>query len=192
MFTGIITYIGKLEKKEKQVFTFSAPADLVKRVQKGTSIAVNGCCLTVIGISGNTFSFEVMPETQKKTMLGSLKTEQIVNLELPVSVATLLSGHIVQGHVDGVGSIQKIDQKGISQILTISVPQELIRYIAVKGSITVNGISLTVVEVNNAGFTVGIIPRTWEHTMLHAVKIDDKVNIEVDILAKYIEKLTTT
>lgn len=189
MFTGIITHTGKLEKKGREMFAFSAPRDFMKKLKKGASVTVNGCCLTVKSVSQSTFSIDIMPETQKKTMLGSLKIGDIINLELPVSAGSLLSGHIVQGHIDGVGKIAKIQNEENSKILTIGIPKSLNRYIVEKGSIAINGISLTVINVRKNSFTVGIIPHTWEQTMLHTVKVGDKVNIEVDILAKYTEKL---
>lgn len=188
MFTGIIAYIGKLEKKEKQLFTFSAPRDLIKKLKKGESIAVNGCCLTVINLLDNTFAVEIMQETKKHTMFGRLASGGIVNLELPVTAETLLSGHLVQGHIDGAGIIKKIKQDKNSRLLTISISQNISRYIVKKGSIGVNGISFTIIEADKDCFTVGIIPHTWKNTMLKQIKVGDLVNIETDIIAKYIEK----
>lgn len=188
MFTGIITHTGKLEKREKSVFTFSAARDLIEKLKRGESIAVNGCCLTVISLLTNIFSVEVIFETEKKTMLGSLISGDRVNLELPATASSFLSGHIVQGHIDGVGKIEKIKEEGNSKLLTIFVPKDLNRYIVEKGSISVNGISLTVINVEKDCFTVGIIPHTWENTMLKHIKTGDLVNIEVDIIAKYIWK----
>lgn len=129
-----------------------------------------------------------MPETAKRTMLGRLKIGDLVNLELPVSLTQLLSGHLVHGHVDGVGTIKKIQKEGNSRLLTITISRDLNKYIVEKGSIAVNGISLTVINVG-LDFTVGIIPYTWQHTMLKQTKLGDSVNIEVDILAKYLEKI---
>ena len=189
MFTGIITHTGKLEKKEKQMLTFFAASDLIQRLGEGESIAVNGCCLTVIGKSNNEFCVEIMPETEKKTMLGTLQIGDMVNLELPVTSDTFLSEHIVHGHVDGIGSVKKIKEEGNSVLLTVSIPKDLDRYIVEKGSITVNGISLTVIDIENDYFTIGIIPHTWENTMLKHIKVGDLVNIETDIIAKYLEKL---
>lgn len=191
MFTGIITHVGKLEKKEKSVFTFSAPRGLMRKLKKGTSLAVNGCCLTVNNFSSELFSVEVMPETQKKTMFGSLQSGSMVNLELPVLASSFLSGHIVQGHIDGVGTVKRVEKEGNSRILTITVPKSIMHYIVAKGSIAINGISLTVISVNKNSFTVGITAYTWEHTMLHLGKIGDLVNIETDIVAKYIEKFVS-
>ncbi len=189
MFTGIITHIGKLEKKENNIFAFSASRDLIEKLKKSESIAVNGCCLTIENLSSEMFSVEVMPETQQKTMLGLLKHGGVVNLELPVSANSLLSGHIVQGHIDGTGVIKTIQENKNSRLLTITLPKKLHRYVVEKGSVCINGVSLTVINTGNDYFTVGIIPYTWKHTMFHILKIGEQVNIEVDILAKYVEKL---
>lgn len=189
MFTGIIAHTGKLKKKEKQLFTFSAPNTLIQKLEKGDSIAVNGCCLTVIDVSDNTFSVEIMPETQNKTIIGKLGIGDIVNFELPMSMNSLLSGHILQGHIDGIGTVLKIQKIKNSHILTIDVPKSLTYYVVEKGSIAVNGISLTVIDTGKDFFTVGIVPYTLENTMLREIKTGDFVNIEVDIFAKYVEKL---
>lgn len=189
MFSGIITDLGKLVKKEDSTMTFQAEKTFCKNLTLGTSIAVNGVCLTVDEKNQDTFSSNVMPETFKKTTLGNLQMGALVNLELPVTPETLLSGHIVQGHVDGVGKISAIEEEGNSKILTITIPRELSRYIVTKGSIAVNGISLTVIEAENDYCTVGIIPYTGKHTMLYTIKKGESVNIETDILGKYIEKL---
>ncbi len=189
MFTGIITHLGTITDITNATFTFAADASLCKKIEQGTSVAVNGICLTVEKHNQTTFSITIMPQTQKKTMLQTLHVSDTVNLELPVTPQTLLSGHIVQGHVDGVGKIVDMRDEGNSKILTIHIPKNLNKYIVEKGSITLNGISLTVMSVNQTSFTVGIIPYTWKHTMLHMIKIDDLVNIETDVLAKYLEKL---
>ena len=190
MFTGIITHLGKLAKKEGSVFTFNAGQDFCKKIKKGTSIAVNGVCLTILNKPfGNHFSIEVMPETLDKTILGNLRIDNLVNLELPVTPETFLSGHIVQGHVDGVSKLLEVKNKGNSRILKFSTPPAFIKYIVPKGSIAINGISLTVIESKKDCFTVGIIPHTWENTMLKTTKPGYWINIEVDILAKYLERL---
>lgn len=189
MFTGIVENLGKLQSKQGAVFTFAAAPAFCRKFSTGTSIAVNGACLTVVEKHDKTFAVEIMPETQNRTMLGKLRINDLANLELPVTAETFLSGHIVQGHIDGVGMIKKVVPRGNSKILHISIPRSLAKYLANKGSIAVNGISLTIISAKPSYFTVGIIPYTWTHTMLHRVKISNKVNIEVDILAKYLEKL---
>lgn len=191
MFTGIITHIGKLVKKDASVFSFAADHSLIRQLEKGTSISVNGVCLTVLEKPvKDEFSVEIMPETEQKTMLQALKENDIVNLELPATITTFLSGHIVQGHVDTTAEILDIKKDGNSHLITFKIKPEFTKYIIEKGSITINGISLTIIDITDKQFSVGIIPYTWEHTMLHKTQQGDLVNIEVDVLAKYIEKLT--
>lgn len=190
MFTGIISHLGELKKVGNSVFTFSAPKRFCSQITKGTSVAVNGACLTIFKKDkSNSFSIEIMPETAKKTTLIGLKTGDLVNLELPLTLKSFISGHLIQGHVDAKGLIRKIKQEENSKLFTIQYPTSLYKYIVEKGAISINGISLTVISVQKYYFTIGIIPYTWEHTMLHTVKIGDEVNLEVDIVAKYIEKL---
>lgn len=190
MFTGIITHLGKLTKKEGSIFTFTTDPVFCRKISIGTSTAVNGICLTVSKKPTDTrFSIEVMPETLDKIMLGYLKIGDLVNLELPVTLQTFLSGHLVQGHIDDVSKLLAIKISGNSHILKFSIPTNLSKYITEKGSIAMNGISLTVIESKKHYFTVGIIPHTWNDTMLNTLKIGDFVNTEVDILAKYIERL---
>jgi riboflavin synthase len=140
-------------------------------------------------IDAENFSVDVMPESEKRTMFGLLETDELVNLELPATPETFLSGHIVQGHVDDVGEIVSIKDAGISKIVTIDMPSELKKYIVEKGSITINGVSLTVIHVDDTSFRVGIIPFTWEHTMLYTIEAGIKVNIETDVFARYVENM---
>lgn len=189
MFTGIITHLGKLEKKEGNTFTFSVPSSLYKRLENGASIAVNGACLTVTGKRHSAFSVDLMPETVKKTVFQKIQMGDLVNLELPATPDTALSGHIVQGHVDELGVIQTIKKQGNSHLFTIKVKPNLTKYMVEKGSIAINGISLTIICVTRNSFKVGIIPYTWNYTMLRSAKVGDSVHIEVDVLAKYVEKL---
>jgi riboflavin synthase len=189
MFTGIISHFGKLQKKEKAVFIFTADDLLVKKLDAGTSIAINGICLTVLQKpTANIFSVEIMPETEKKTNMQYLQINDLVNLELPATPQTFLSGHIVQGHIDQISEILEIKPDDNSYIFTFSLPLSLNKYMVEKGSITINGISLTIISINKNSFTVGIIPHTWKNTMLHTAKKGNFVNIEVDVLAKYVEK----
>ncbi len=189
MFTGIIENLGKFEKKEDSAFVFSANIVFCNKLKKGTSVSIDGVCLTVVKKpTKNSFLVDVMPETQDKTALGKLKIKDVVNLELPAMVGTFLSGHIVQGHVDGVGTLKSIDLVGNSKILKIQADDEVLGNIVKKGSVTVNGISLTVVSTEKNYFTVAIIPFTWKHTVLSVVKINDWLNIETDILGKYLKK----
>lgn len=191
MFTGIVSNLGKLTDKQDSTATFSAERAFCSKVTQGTSVSVNGVCLTVAKQADQSFSVEVMPETLNKTVLGNLKIGDPVNLELPLTPQSFLSGHIVQGHIDGTASLISITEQGNSHLLKFSISGNLSKYMAEKGSVTVNGISLTIIESAEDFFTVGIIPFTWENTMLHTMQIDDKVNVEVDILAKYLERLTS-
>ena len=189
MFTGIITHLGTVKKKTDTDLQIVTSADLLKELEHGTSIAIDGICLTVVSKNDTSFTINFMPETAKKTNIHYLRQNDKINLELPATASTLLSGHIVQGHVDSVGKITSIVKKGNSYIFAFSLPNLLNKYVVEKGSIGVNGISLTVIAVSNDEFSVGIIPHTWTHTMLHEAKVGDYVNLEVDVLAKYIEKL---
>lgn len=189
MFTGIITHLGKVVNKSKNSLVIKSDKELIHSLCKGASIAVDGICLTVVDTAEDSFSINYMPETEKKTNIQYFQTGNTVNLELPATANSLLSGHIVQGHIDGIANLETIIQEGNSYILKFVISQGLSKYIVEKGSIAVNGISLTVIGVGDSYFTVGIIPHTWNNTMLHTVRLGDSVNIEVDILAKYVEKL---
>jgi len=189
MFTGIITHLGTVTEKTISDLKIATSSDLLKKLTPGTSIAIDGICLTVVTKNKNTFTINFMPETAEKTNIKTLKTNDKVNLELPATAETLLSGHIVQGHVDGVGKIKSLVKKGNSYIFAVALPKKLHKYLVEKGSICINGISLTVISITNDEFTVGIIPHTWENTMLHQAQVGDLVNLEVDVLAKYIENL---
>lgn len=189
MFTGIITQTGKLTEKQGSVFRFNATRKFSQHLKSGDSLAVNGVCLTLLNtpVDGS-LQVEIMTETARRTTLGNLKPNERVNLELPATAATFLSGHIVQGHVDAVGQIETIKAEGKSHILTISLPAKMTQYVVEKGSICVNGISLTVMDIGALFFRLGIIPYTWSHTMLSQIQVGDCVNIEADIIAKYVEK----
>src|SRR3989344_6697317 len=190
MFTGFISPLGKVESINGAKFAFSAPASFIKNLKKGSSVAINGVCLTLKNSpSARNFNVDLMPETLKRTSFSNLKKGDLANLELAMSANSRFEGHIVQGHIDGVATLSNIKPRGNSRILSFKVPKHLSKYIVEKGSIAVNGISLTVIDVKGGAFTVGIIPYTWENTMLQQLKVGDKVNIEADILAKYLEKL---
>lgn len=191
MFTGIITHLGTVTEKTPTRLVISTDAKLLTKVTLGMSVAVNGICLTAVASDEKTFAIDFMPETAKRTTIDSLEIDSIVNLELPATSETFLAGHIVQGHVDAMGKILSMKDNGNSKLVTIEIPQHINKYIVEKGSITINGISLTVIDVDATTFTVGIIPHTWDKTMLHTAKEGDKVNLEVDVLAKYLEKLIT-
>ncbi|MDO8482096.1 MAG: riboflavin synthase [bacterium] len=191
MFTGIITHTGAVAQKTPTTLRVCASRGIVRALRCGGSIAVNGACITVTAKKGNSFSANVMPETVKKTNFGSLQNGDLVNLELPATPQTFLSGHIVQGHVDTAGTVDTIKKSQNQVTLSISVPRKFSRYISSKGSITVNGVSLTVINARLGVFSVGIIPHTWKSTMFHTLLPKAEVNIEVDVLAKYVSKLVS-
>jgi len=189
MFTGIITHLGEIKNKSENRLNIKTDKDLIAKLSIGTSIAVDGICLTVIRFSKDSFWLDFMPETEDKTNIKYLKVGNLVNLELPATPTSFLSGHITEGHIDGVAKLEDIKRRGNSRMLKFSIPYHLSKYIVSKGSIAVNGISLTVIRVESDSFTVGLIPHSWTNTMLHTLKTGDFVNIEVDILAKYLENL---
>jgi riboflavin synthase len=187
MFSGIIRATARVKSLTAEgVLTLSG----VPHCAIGDSISVNGVCLTVTSLTGEEATFDVSPETLRRSNLGGLKPGECVNLEFPLALESLLHGHLVQGHVDGVGKIEEITKEGESWRIRISHPAGLSKYLVEKGSVTVNGISLTVGELNVDGeFPVYIIPKTWEWTNLSSLKVGDSVNLEVDIVAKYVERL---
>lgn len=189
MFTGIIEDLGTIIRKSENQLEIKAAGNLMGKISKGLSISINGICLTVVSFDKESFRVDFMPETEDKTNINSLQTGDQVNLELPATPETYLSGHIVQGHVDGVGTLTEIQKDGNSRILKISIPKNISKYLVYKGSVALNGISLTAISAENNLLTVGIIPHTWSKTMLHTLKNGDYLNIEVDILAKYLERL---
>lgn len=189
MFTGIITHLGTFSNRVGNEFIFMIPQELTKHITASSSIAIDGVCLTVKRKKNRAIYIDVMPETLKKTTLGRFKPNTLVNLELPVTTKTFFSGHIVSGHIDGVAKLEAVSKRENSCILKFSLPYSLSMYIAKKGSIAVNGISLTVIDVGVNYFTVGIIPFTRDKTMLGTLRVGDFVNIEVDILTKYVERL---
>ena len=192
MFTGLIAALGTVERLAEGStscrLTVRAPK-LLSGVKIGDSIAVNGVCLTVVHLRGDTFTADVMPETVRRTTLHLLQPGDKVNLEKALRPADGLDGHIVQGHVEGVGSIQQIVPEGNALVYRIKAPRELLRYIVEKGSIAVDGISLTVTEADDSGFGVSLIPHTAKMTTLGFKHAGDAVNLETDILARYVEKM---
>ena len=191
MFTGIVEELGMVAAYEAHTAGAKLTVkckDVLSDLTIGASIAVNGACLTATSISEDSFSADLAPETLARTNLGSLKVGAKVNLERPVTPMTRLSGHIVQGHVDGTGELQSIEALGDGNWwIKVVVPQALDRYMVEKGSITLDGISLTIAALHPLGVT--IIPHTFANTTLGATKPGDKINIEVDVLAKHVERL---
>lgn len=188
MFTGIITNLGEITNIKKDNLTVKTNKDLTGRLSRGGSISLNGVCLTVVDLAKNSFKVDVMPETRKRTNLAGSRIGDLVNLELPLTPKNYLSGHIVYGHIDGVGTIEAIKPRGNSQLFTIATSPKIIAYMVEKGAVTIDGISLTLTNVGKKQFSVGIIPLTFRNTNLKQTKIGSIVNIEVDIIGKYIRK----
>jgi riboflavin synthase len=192
MFTGIIEELGSVrsieERGENARLVISARV-VTEGTNHGDSISVNGVCLTALDITNDSFAADVSRETLLRSTLGRLQPGAPVNLERAVTPATRLGGHIVQGHVDARGQFTGVEDHGESWTLRIAYPKEIARYLVFKGSVAVEGISLTIAGLTDDHFEIAIIPKTWEVTNLSHLKPGDEVNIEVDILGKYIEKL---
>jgi len=192
MFTGIIEELGSVssieERGENARIVISAHL-VTEDTNHGDSISVNGVCLTALDVQPDSFAADVSKETLQRSTLGSLRPGSPVNLERAVTPATRLGGHIVQGHVDARGRFTAVEDHGESWTVKIAYPKEIGRYLVFKGSVAVEGISLTIAGLDNDHFEVAIIPKTWEVTNLSHLKPGEEVNLEVDIIGKYIEKL---
>lgn len=192
MFTGIVEETGKVQSIDGGNISSSLYIECSKVLEEtkiGDSIAVNGVCLTVVKILENGFKADVMPETLKRSNLGNLSIDSEVNLERALTFNSRLGGHIVSGHIDGVGKIISFEREGNAVWISISADFNLLKYIIFKGSITVDGVSLTVAYIDNEIFKVSIIPHTEEETILLKKSIGSFVNLECDLIAKYVEKL---
>ena len=187
MFTGIIEEMGKVKGLTPAGALTVEASHVLEGTSLGDSIAVSGVCLTVVDMTASSFTVDVMPETLKRSTLGSLRPGAPVNLERAMQAGGRLGGHMVQGHADGVGTIRSRSQVCNAVLFDIVADAEVTRYIVEKGSVAVDGISLTVVEARSNGFSVSIIPRTLAETTLESKRPGDRVNIEVDIIAKYVE-----
>jgi len=193
MFTGIVEELGRVaaiqELPDNAIrITIEGPI-VLSDANLGDSICVNGVCLTVAQQNGDQFTADVMSETINRTTIGDLLTGSQVNLERPVTLSTRLGGHLVQGHVDAVGEVSAREHSENWDVVTITPPKELLKYVVEKGSITIDGTSLTVSAVTDSNFSVSLIPATLQKTTLGVRQIGDRVNLEVDVLAKYVEKL---
>lgn len=192
MFTGIVEELGTVAAIDDLTdairLTISA-SEVLEGTGLGDSIAVNGCCLTVVSVDGGAWTADVMKESLDKTSMGTVRPGDPVNLERAVTAEKRLGGHIVQGHVDGVGEVLRREPSEHWEVVKISLPPGLARYLVDKGSITVDGVSLTVVEAGPTSFTISLIPETLARTTLGRRRPGDRVNLEVDILAKHVEKL---
>src|SRR5215212_4685322 len=192
MFTGIIEELGSVrsieERGENARIVISAQL-VTEGTNHGDSVSVNGVCLTALDIQRDSFAADVSRETLLRSTLGSLKPGAPVNLERAVTPATRLGGHIVQGHVDAPGRLSSVEDHGESWTIRIGYPEEIARYLVFKGSVAVEGISLTIAGLTDEYFEVAIIPKTWEVTNLSYLKPGDGVNLEVDVIGKYVERL---
>lgn len=193
MFTGIVGALGKVsavDRQDGQARLQIATGTLdMSGVQPGDSIAVNGACLTVVEINADGFGADLSSETLNLTTLGESKPDDVVNLERALALGDLLGGHLVTGHVDGIGTVQSVTPDAGSVRLTIEAPEALARYIAQKGSVCIDGTSLTVNSVNGAVFELMIVPHTQACTVIGAYEVGTRVNIEVDMIARYLERL---
>jgi riboflavin synthase len=197
MFTGITEHVAKIESLEHRKdggrlrVSLSGSGELAASIQLGDSISVNGCCLTVAEFDKDHFSADLSGETLRRTSFDEKKSGDLVNLERPLAANARLGGHFVQGHVDGIGRVTRLLLEGDNRWLSVRVPEDQRRYIAEKGSIAIDGISLTVARWQEGIAHVAIIPFTYAHTNIRAMSPHDAVNIETDILAKYVESLLT-
>lgn len=194
MFTGLIAELGVVERLERQGASYHLTVKAKKvmdDLKLGDSIAVNGACLTVVKINNGTFTADIMPETGRMTINSDLRTGDKVNLERTLRVGDRLDGHIVTGHVEGVGTIISRKPEGIATVVTIQAENKLLKYILTKGSVAIDGVSLTVTKVTSNSFSVSLIPHTSSETTLGFKNIGEKVNLETDILGKYVERMLT-
>lgn len=193
MFTGLVADKGTVTAVDATAdgVRLAVSTALAPELSEGDSVAVNGVCLTATAIADGRFSADVMHETLRRSSLGEVVEGAEVNLELPLRASDRLGGHVVQGHVDGLGTIAGVREDGFARVVEISARPETLRYVVEKGSIAVDGISLTVASVTDDRFSVSLIPETLERTNLGAAAPGQPVNLEVDVLAKYVEKLVT-
>ena len=192
MFTGLVEEKGILKEKipTGDGFQFVIEGKIImKDLQIGSSIAVNGCCLTVVKILGSNFTVDTIEETLNKTNLGVLKQGMKVNLERPLAAEARLGGHFVLGHIDTIGKIENVKELSNSHWLTISFPEKFKQYLIYVGSVAIDGVSMTVAELKDNSFSVGIIPHTWKETIFADKKVGDTVNLEFDVLGKYVERI---
>ena len=193
MFTGLVADLGTVSDvvATPDGVRLQVATSLAAELSEGDSVAVNGVCLTAVSANAQAFTAEVMNETLRRSSLAEVSAGGRVNLELPLRAQDRLGGHVVQGHVDGVGAVSGVQDDGFARVVTVDAPPELLRFGVEKGSIAVDGVSLTVSSVSPDTFAVSLIPETLERTNLGAAAPGTPVNLEVDVLAKYVEKLVT-
>jgi len=191
VFTGLVQDLGTVAAVDStdDGVRLRLRTTLAGDVEEGDSVAVNGVCLTATEVSGDAFAADVMHESLRRSSLQELEAGSDVNLELAMRPSDRLGGHIVQGHVDGIGAVREISEDGFSRVVTIDAPADVLRYVVEKGSIAVNGVSLTVSAIDDRSFEVSLIPETLQRTTLGQAGPGSVVNLEVDVLAKYVEKL---
>jgi riboflavin synthase len=189
VFTGIVEEVGRVISARPENLTIAA-SHVLQGMEEGASMAVNGVCLTVTNFDQNSFSVDVMPETLNRTNLGLLRVGDGVNLERPLPLGGRLGGHLVQGHVDDTGKVTSVTRGGEAMMVRFEAPPQLMPYIVEKGFIAIDGVSLTIVSKNTSSFQVSVVDYTREHTTLGSRRVGDLVNLEVDIIAKYVEKLS--
>jgi riboflavin synthase len=191
MFTGLVQDLGRVvgARSSGEGVRLAVATSLAPEIAQGDSVAVNGVCLTAVAVAPERFEAEVINETLRRSSLHEIREGSVVNLELPLRASDRLGGHVVQGHVDGVGLIADITPDGFSRRIRITAGEDVLRYVVIKGSIAVDGVSLTVSDIDDASFTVSLIPETLERTSLGSAQVGTPVNLEVDVLAKYVEKL---
>ena len=191
MFTGIIEEVGRVISAPSGNLVIAA-SDVIQGIERGVSMAVNGVCLTVTNFDSHSFSVDVMPETLNRTNLGLLRAGDGINLERPLPLGGRLGGHLVQGHVDDTGRVISVTWGGGAMMVRFEAPPQLMHYIAEKGFIAVDGVSLTIVTKDTSSFQVSVVDYTREHTTLGSRRVGDLVNLEVDVIAKYVEQLGQT
>jgi len=191
MFTGIIRGIGTIKKIERdgQVIKLTIDSSLATEKNKGDSISVDGVCLTITSKTDVSFTVDVIPESISRTIINTYKEGTKVNLENPLKYGDHLDGHMVSGHIDYVGKVIKVDKRDGETVLTVNIPEAMTKYFAVKGSVTVNGVSLTISNLSHTTFSVSLIPETLSNTNLDTLKGDNTVNIEIDLISRYLESL---
>jgi riboflavin synthase len=189
MFTGIVEEIGRVTSAQPGNLVITA-SQVLQGMEVGGSIAVNGVCLTVTSLDSNAFSVDIMPETLGRTNLGLLGAGDEVNLERPLTLEKQLGGHLVQGHIDNTGRVTSVTRDGEAVLIRFEAPPEAMRYVVRKGFIAVDGVSLSIVDYDASSFLVSIVEYTRKHTTLGSKRVGDLVNLEVDVIAKYVERLS--
>ncbi|HEX2435284.1 MAG TPA: riboflavin synthase [Solirubrobacterales bacterium] len=191
MFTGLVEDIGTVERIDatEDGARLEIATKLAGQLSAGDSVAVNGACLTTADVDGGRFAADVMNQTLERTSLGPLEPGERVNVELPLRLGDRLGGHLVQGHVDGTGDVARVSDDGFARRLTIEAPEELRRFVVERGSVSVDGVSLTVAAVTERGFEVVLIPETLERTTLGDASEGTRVNLELDVIARYVDRL---